>query len=74
MKCPVCEGEGEFREYMDYQLCNRYECSYCKSEGSVSIFGWLGYYFWDNMPEWMWDAYARLAYLMHKGRERDLDR
>ena len=69
MKCPVCEGIGWFEDYIDYQLCTRYECSYCKSEGRVSIFGWFSYHFWNNMPEWIWDAYTWLACLLHKESE-----
>jgi hypothetical protein len=60
MKCPVCEGEGEFREYTNYQLSNRYKCNYCKGEGTVSIFKWLGFHFWEKAPEWMFDLYVKI--------------
>jgi len=62
MKCPVCEGEGSFKEYLDYYLSSEYDCPYCKGKGHISIFKWFKYYFWEYMPEWMFEAYIRLCY------------
>lgn len=59
MKCPVCESEGVFEEYIDYVLCNIYDCPYCKGKGDISVFGWISYHFWERMPEWMWEIVYR---------------
>ncbi len=60
MKCPVCKGEGSFKEYLDCYLSIESDCPYCKGKGHVTVFRWLNHYFWDYMPEWMFDVYIRL--------------
>ena len=69
MKCPVCEGKGVFEEYIDYQLCDKYECPYCKGKARISVFSWLGYHFWENAPEWVWDLYIWIADRIRRERE-----
>ena len=62
MKCPVCDGEGEFTDYIDYQIANRYDCNYCMSKGKVSTFKWLRYHLWQLAPEWLFDFYVWLIF------------
>jgi len=57
MKCPACEGEGEFKEYCCHKVCDKTQCGYCKGKGGVSIFRWIEFKFWSHMPEWMWDLW-----------------
>jgi hypothetical protein len=65
MKCPICDGEGEFREYIDYWLANRYDCPYCEGKGSISIFKWLKFLFWEHAPVWFVEAYGELRYKIY---------
>ncbi len=60
VKCPICEGEGYFEEYIDHWLADKYDCTYCKGAGSVSIFKRLSLYFWERMPDWLWDFWYEL--------------
>jgi hypothetical protein len=59
MKCPVCEGQGDFEEYIDGWLANAYDCAYCEGTGNISIIGWLMFHFWEHMPDWILDAAYR---------------
>lgn len=68
MKCPTCDGEGEFREYMDeWQLVSRYDCNACEGEGTVSLRWMILYQFWNYVPvsfiEWYYDW-------CHRGEEK----
>lgn len=62
MKCPTCDGVGVFEECIDYQIADRYTCSHCVGVGDISVLDWLRYYFWKNMPDWVWDACTRITH------------
>ena len=51
MKCPVCDGEGVFEEYIEYTLCDVYNCSCCNGTGKLSLFRWIEVWLWDNLPQ-----------------------
>ena len=51
MKCSICEGEGEFIDYMeDYVPAARYDCPACTGSGEMCLREWLSQWFWENVP------------------------
>jgi hypothetical protein len=49
-------------ELLDKRLSYDTDCSYCDGKGRVTIFGWLSYHFWQNIPDWVWDIYIWFAH------------
>ena len=62
MKCPICEGEGEFREYMEHQLVSRYDCGACEGDGEVGLRWIISYWFWNHVPVTFFEWYVEWRY------------
>lgn len=45
MKCPVCKGEGGYKEViLDDGTGPYYPCDYCDDTGAVNIIKWVRYW------------------------------
>ena len=62
MKCPICEGAGEFREYMEHQLVSRHVCGACRGGGKVSLRWIISHWFWNNIPVSFFEWYVDWRY------------
>lgn len=65
MKCPVCEGEGEWLEFYMRELGGYYTpCGACNKTGKVSVWWMIKNHFWNIVPicfiEWCADVYGWL--------------
>jgi hypothetical protein len=52
VKCPVCDGNRGWQEYLGEGNVLTEPCNYCHSTGSVPIFQRISYYIWEYLPVW----------------------
>lgn len=62
VKCPVCEGDGYFYEHMNHQVMFKDKCMHCMGSGVVTIWKRLRFWYWDHVPEFVWDWYVNWKY------------
>lgn len=63
-RCPVCEGEGGWREPLDLDETLYQECPFCKSSGKLSYRDALPFWLDRHAPEW----WGELVYRWHTRR------
>ena len=63
MKCPTCDGEGEWTEwYSDAHVSATYPCGHCEGTGCIGMREWLITWLWDNLPEIFLRWYVDMLY------------
>jgi hypothetical protein len=56
MKCPTCDGEGSWVEYVSQELGGpTIGCGRCGETGRVSLWNVVRERLWDMAPEWFMD-------------------
>ncbi len=69
MRCPMCEGEGGWYEFVDYGLGQGpyTQCWTCKGEGELSMWTRISVWFWENAPVRFVEWYSDLRYPYKSG-------
>jgi hypothetical protein len=66
MKCPICNGVGEWKEDLGEGTIITEPCNHCSEKGIISLWGWILYHFWNNAPEWYSEFYWSVSNFFHE--------